>query len=47
MAEEGKLDPVVDVRKKSNVFAKFWADVKKQPSPIGEPELENPLLQKV
>jgi ATP-dependent Clp protease ATP-binding subunit ClpC len=21
--EEGKLDPVVDVRKKSNVFAKF------------------------
>jgi ATP-dependent Clp protease ATP-binding subunit ClpC len=23
MAEEGKLDPVVDVRKKSNVFAKF------------------------
>jgi ATP-dependent Clp protease ATP-binding subunit ClpC len=31
MAEEGKLDPVVDVRKKSNVFAKFWADVKEQP----------------
>jgi ATP-dependent Clp protease ATP-binding subunit ClpA len=23
MAEEGKLDPVVDVRKKSNVFYKF------------------------
>jgi ATP-dependent Clp protease ATP-binding subunit ClpA len=47
MAEEGKLDPVVGREKKSNAFLKFWAVVKKQPLLIGEPGLENQLLQKV
>jgi hypothetical protein len=43
MAEEGKLDPVVDVREIERV-CQFWADEKRTTS-IGEPELENPLLK--